>query len=264
MKKRIKTLTTLATLILFSAACFKSTVYYSPQERNEILVQKAVIITMKDGTEYIIKVRSMDGIKIKGELKNDERVEINVQEVESIRMEKSDNSLGIFLGLAAAVTVALVIGISTAPDPQGCCPFVYAYDGENFVFDGEPFGAAISEGLKRAEWSELEYLREVSGEYRLLITNEMDETQFIDEIKLIVADHPQGTRVVPDVMGRVSSIAQPLSPVHSSSGSGEDITVKIAEKDGEFWMSPGTDQNAVPSEHLNDELILEFPKPEDA
>ena len=68
--------------------------------------------------------------------------------------------------------------------PQSC-PFVYSYDGENYIFDAEPLGGAISEGLKKTDYSRLEHLKGVEGKYHLFLRNELEETQYTDAIKLL-------------------------------------------------------------------------------
>ncbi len=66
------------------------------------------------------------------------------------------------------------------------CPFVYSFDGEEYVLDSEPCGVAVSEGLKRPDWVELSSLKEVDGKSRVLLTNELGETQYTDELNRLV------------------------------------------------------------------------------
>ena len=54
-------------------------------------------------------------------------------------------NVGIGLGVTAAVTeVSFLILLLT----KESCPFIYSYDGDQYVFDGEPYGGAICEGFK--------------------------------------------------------------------------------------------------------------------
>ncbi|MBN2264427.1 MAG: hypothetical protein JW775_01310, partial [Candidatus Aminicenantes bacterium] len=108
-------------------------------------------------------------------------------------------------GLAAAM-VFLVIAVSNQepdPTPPGpiipeSCPFVYSWNGKGYVLDAEPYGAAVTEGLKRTDWIELSELRPSAGVYRLLLANELDETQYTDELKLVAVDHAPGRKVAAD------------------------------------------------------------------
>jgi hypothetical protein len=141
------------------------------------------------------------------------------------------------------------------------CPFVYAFDGQEFVLDAEPYGAAITEGLRRTDWVKLSNLRAVDGRYRLLLTNELDETQYTDEIKLLVADHAPGIEVAPDLDGRLHTFACPSPPVRAYDSSGRDIRPFVAADDLSFWLSPLEEKDPDVAGDFRDELVFEFPKP---
>jgi hypothetical protein len=72
------------------------------------------------------------------------------------------------------------------------CPFVYSWDGSQYVFDAEPYGGAITRGLEKDDFTQLEQLREQDGLYRLKMVNEVDETQLTNLTELWVVDHLLG------------------------------------------------------------------------
>ena len=148
------------------------------------------------------------------------------------------------------------------PDPLPSCPFVYSFDGEGYVLDAELYGSAISEGLKRTDWVETSSLKPVDGEYRLVLANELDETHYTDELKLVAVDHAPGVRVAPDLEGVFHAFAAPLAPTGAVDQDGRDILPFVGAKDGAFWLSPldGRDPDDGSGE-FRDELVLEFPKP---
>ena len=92
----------------------------------------------------------------------------------------------------------------------------------------------------------------------------MDETQYTDEIKLVVVDHPGGTKVVPDIFGGVHAVSNPVIPSLAYDGKGEDISHYVSEKDWLFWTSDTEGNYPQKKEDLRDELIFEFPKPVNA
>ncbi len=63
-------------------------------------------------------------------------------------------SAGVFLGIVAIAAAT-----------KESCPFIYSWDGERWVFDAEPYGGATTRGLERDDFSELENLVAVNGEY---------------------------------------------------------------------------------------------------
>jgi hypothetical protein len=79
-------------------------------------------------------------------------------------------------GLALGVILLVISTSKQQPDPtppDESCPFVYSWDGGEYVRDAEPYGAAVSEGLKRTDWIELSSLRPAAAPL-ILLTNELD------------------------------------------------------------------------------------------
>lgn len=89
--------------------------------------------------------------------------------------------------------------------PTGSCPYLYTWNGTEFEFHtdllgGAPLGLPVAEGVYiQADPTEYVYLgtqetfptRE--GAYEIRITEELREALYLDQIELVVADHPAGT-----------------------------------------------------------------------
>lgn len=196
---------------------------------------------------------------------------IPLSQAEFIWVRKSRAGAGVYLlGVVAFVAILLgaLSGSSSSPPPSrsgsNCCPFVYSYDGDKYMFDAEPYGGAICQGLERTEWCVLENLKEVNGQYKILVANELDETQYTNEIALLIIDHPKGTTVLPDVSGNIHTIAQPVIPLKAFDGRGNDFMPLIFKNDRVYWSTRMESRNPDRKEDLRDELILEFPKPQNA
>jgi len=166
----------------------------------------------------------------------------------------------------AIVAGLLAIGAATAPSPppSQCCPFIYSFDGESYIFDAEPYGGAICEGMKRTEWCGLEHLKNINGQYKIMVANEVNETQYTDELKLVVVDHSQGVTVVPDISGRLHTLSQPVTPLLAYDGNGRDLMPYVSRNDWIFWQTRMENKNPEGVEYLKDEIVFEFPKPEGA
>jgi hypothetical protein len=194
-------------------------------------------------------------------------VTISISDIQQVWIRKTDVAAIVVLGTFAIVGTVLVtallidaIGNIHLVPEYDSCPFVYSFNGEEYVLDAEPYGMAITEGLKRTDWVEMSNLRNVDGKYRVLLANELDETQYTDELKLTVVDHAAGVKIAPDIAGRMHTFAQPIAPLKAVDQKGRDILPFVGENDRVFWMSRLEDKSAEDGE-MRDELVFEFPKP---
>ena len=157
-------------------------------------------------------------------------ISIPVSEVDLVWVRKVDPGMSFMasIGVVSAIFAGLMlIALAT----KESCPFIYSFDGNKYTFDAEPYGGAVCQGLKRTEWCKLEHIQEVNQMYKIRITNEVDETQFTDEIKLIAIDHPPGTEVIPDEFGNIHTISMPFVPLKAQDNKNGDILSYIEEND---------------------------------
>lgn len=142
--------------------------------------------------------------------------------------------------------------------PTGSCPYLYAWDGTRFRFVTDILGASPA-GLPAAEgrmveadpdeyvWigSESQFVPR-DGKYVLQITEELREVLYLDEAKLVVADHPAGTEVHPtDKMvpnkpfppSALRTVVQRLPLLGATDLEGVDVTQRVVENDGHL-LSP--------------------------
>jgi tetratricopeptide (TPR) repeat protein len=89
------------------------------------------------------------------------------------------------------------------------CPYLYTWDGERFAFVTDFLGAGemgywVAPGV-RSHPDPLEYVRVAPGQlqakdgrYELRVTNELEEVLYLDRVRLLAVDHPQGVEVYPD------------------------------------------------------------------
>lgn len=224
-------------------------------------------IETKEGKTYVVPSYKDKGdtILVKEVM---EQVSIPLTEVSLLGIEKSSpfGTLLIIAGTAVLVT-ALLAEVGKKPTyntSTESCPFVYSYDGERYVFDAEPYGGAICQGLERRDWSRLENLKEIDGLYKVLVTNELDETQYTDELKLVVVDHPSEIAVAPDLTGKIHTVSDRHPPRKAYDKYGNDILRVMADKDQNFWLTNMEEKDSENPADLKDELILEFFKPPDA
>lgn len=174
-----------------------------------------------------------------------------------IRTVSTGRTIGLVAGVVGGAFLAL--GAIVAATKESC-PFVYSWNGSEWVFDGEPYGGATTRGLERDDWAELEHLVAEDGEYRILVTNEVPETQYTNRLELVVVDHAPGTRVVADGDGGFHVVRSALRPIEATDEAGRDLTGWLAEEDRRVW-EPEPDPFA--SDHRTT-ITVAFPKPADA
>src|SRR5580693_1852338 len=185
--------------------------------------------------------------------------ELPLDQVQRFWVERKELSKSRTIGLVAADAVgAIVIAAVIVAKTKQSCPFVYSWDGTQYVFDAEPYGGAITRGLEKDEFTPLDRLREQDGLYRLKLTNEVDETQFTNLTELWVVDHPVETRVVADVQGNLHTLAAPQNLLSARDAAGHDLLPWLRATDRLIW-----EPSAVPDAkgNLQDEIVMTFPKP---
>lgn len=161
---------------------------------------------------------------------------IPLDSVLNLRVSRYDATAGAFTVIGIILIVALVV-VAIAVAAKQSCPFVYSFDGSRFVFDAEPLGGAVSRGLARTELSRLEHLRATDGSYRLLLRNEVPETQYLDELTLVIVDHDPGVQVFPDASGRLHLVHGPTGPIRSFDEHGRSLQPFIAARDEVCWQT---------------------------
>lgn len=187
-------------------------------------------------------------------------VEIPVNQILYVENKIVDGAMSFVATIGMLLGAGLIV-ILIALATKGSCPFIYSFDGEKYVFDAEPLGGAVAKAWERTEYSKLAHLREVDGAYKLRITNEVYETEYIDEMSLFVVDHPKGSAVTMNNDGSIFALKEMQSPVYASDESGNDLMPFIKGRDEITWMTkmPVNDGNK-----LRHKISLGFNKPIDA
>jgi hypothetical protein len=269
--KKIISLFVLTAFVVFTFSC-----YTTKTEGVETIVwtkgsKAKILAVLKKSGERIEFVKGepgkIVGDKILGEAVDEtnkkKHVSIPISDVDQVLVKKF-SLLKTSLFVVGSITVAFIALVVYVASQDPSCPFIYSFDGEKYRFDAEPYTGAICQGLKRTEWCGLQHIKEVNGEYRILVSNEVDETEYIDELKLLVIDHPIGVRVAPGPWGSLHTISKPIVPVRAYDQKGNDLTSYVCENDWIFWQSQDETKSVDKKEDLKDELIFEFPKPQNA
>jgi hypothetical protein len=149
--------------------------------------------------------------------------------------------------------IVLVIVLLT----KSSCPYVYVYDGETYLFEGETFGGAIAQNLERDDYMPLPNIRDDHGRYKIRISNELKEIQYTDLAQLIVVNHPKKSEVILDKKGIPHLLLDKTVASVAMSERGENLlpTLGIKDQNVFFFNENNASSNAV---------FLTFDKPADA
>ncbi|MEN8203493.1 MAG: hypothetical protein ABFS28_12920 [Bacteroidota bacterium] len=137
------------------------------------------------------------------------------------------------------------------------CPFIYTYNGEDFVFAGEIYSGAVYKPLERHDYLLLPDLVEDKGEYKLKISNQLEEVQYTNMLELLVFYHEPNQEVLVDKYGMPHSLAEPGKPLSATNLKGSDVKKLLEDKDDLIYV--GDDPSKDPP--LLDGVILSFDLP---
>jgi tetratricopeptide (TPR) repeat protein len=102
-----------------------------------------------------------------------------------------------------------VLALDELTLPTGSCPYLYAWDGKQFKFVTDILGASpLGLPVSKTHYIEAdpeefialgseEKFPPKAGAYEIRLTEELREVLYLDEVSLVVVDHPAGTVVQP-------------------------------------------------------------------
>ncbi len=149
---------------------------------------------------------------------------------------------------------------------KGSCPFLYVYDGEKYEFVTDllwraPLGLVTSMGFvapdETRDFVKISgtQIQPKDGKYSIQITEELWETAYFDEVKLIAVDHPVGTDIFvneqyvppPFAEFKVYGVKEKLHPKSARNHRGEDVFDALRTSDYHYAVehAPGPYQGVV-------------------
>lgn len=159
--------------------------------------------------------------------------------------------LGILAG--AYVVTGIIVALTS-------CPFVYVFDGADYVFTGEMFSGAIQPGLERDDYLPLPGISPADGTYRMKVTNELKERQYVNMAELMLVDHGKDVLVLTDKNGSPFTVLSPQAPVSAVTGKNTDVLQLVSERDTRTY----TGIEGIADEKSINNIVLKFVKPAEA
>lgn len=182
----------------------------------------------------------------------------DIKEIRIIQTDGAATLLTFIAGTAAVIVGFYILLIIVIALTKSSCPYVYSYDGENFIFEGEIYGGAIASNLERDDFMPLPSIKpDTNDTYRIKLNNELKECQYTDLAELVTVDHPEGTKILLDKYGNPQMISDPIQPETAISFNGDDLSDVIKEKDHSIYFF--SDEN-----YLKNAVTMKFRKPDKA
>jgi hypothetical protein len=130
---------------------------------------------------------------------------------------------------ASAGTAGEHQGLRVYRPSSGSCPYVYAWDGNQYVLQGEVFGTAFGKALESSTACMLPAASSQSASVLVRVSNERPETHYIDAMQVVAFEAPEGADVLLDNTQRAWPVLHPQSPLQSPE--------QLLKHDSIYWMS---------------------------
>jgi hypothetical protein len=269
------------TLALAGAACM--TWKNQPAPPGQFIQERSpdrVRLTRADGSMIELVQPFISGDTLIGRWADSKdtasRVFIPVSDVKSVAVRRVHAAKTGLLIAGVGLTAIAVIGAATADDPYFApqppssggdygwgvsCPLVYSWDGTHWRLDSGTFGGAIAPALARTDLDNLVYAVPERGLLRLRVANELNETDYLDALSVVVVDHPAGHTIAPDGQGHIHTLGRLTAPSSARDFRGGDALARVSKTDGWGWESNPSGRDTAVTQDIRDGLEVVFPRP---
>jgi len=163
---------------------------------------------------------------------------------EGCQLAWAGNENMIFRSISPDFDVELVNGKVTvngcSPPPPTSCPFVSVWNGAAFVEENTILTQSeyTAEGTPVTDYYALSNRPVLQdGSYRIRIEERENETSYLDQIRLMVAEGEPGRPVSVTPDGKFFYTAQTLRPIEAVDYRGQDVLSQVIEPDGDVYAS---------------------------
>jgi hypothetical protein len=178
----------------------------------------------------------------------------DIKSIHVVEKDKGKTAASYTLGTFGIIMGVVAIFVIIVALTKSSCPYVYSYDGEAFIFEGETFGGAIAPNLERDDYLPLPSLKAEDETLRIRISNELKERQYTDVAELIVVDHDNEHEILLDKSGAPHIIQKIERPLEANSYVGYDLLPTLDMKDELVYFFNDED-------YSKNGIVMSFAKP---
>jgi len=276
---------------LLNSILFLGTVLFliTCQHANEIALYKDLskasregaiqVVTIDTSVYYLNKFTFDDssltgtGTREKAQIKSDFDGRLLFKDISYI--QSRDHNLLKSLAFLGVTTFIVIKGSPAITDESGLeavveiiypsrggggssCPFIYSWNGEKYVLEGEAFGTALGKALEYETCTMLPALISEKSKLKIKLTNERPETHFFNNVKLIACETDINSVVYVDNNNFLWPVKEQVKPLSALDQNDSDITDLIIEEDNVYWQSDLT--SAKVESGFEDQIVVNFPK----
>ncbi|MGE5759541.1 MAG: hypothetical protein ACM37V_04175 [Gemmatimonadota bacterium] len=197
------------------------------------------------------------------------RVAIALADVKAVEVHEGDTGKTLLLvGVIGAVMVAgaLAGGGSTSwggttDTTIHSSPYVYSWDGQGWRLESGTYAGAIARGVARTDVTLLARAVPQGSDLRLQVSNELNETDFLDALAVLAVDHDPAVTVAPGPDGLPRAVGPLTHAVEARDYAGRDVAALLATADDRSWESRLAPRDTADPQALSDGVELVFPRP---
>ncbi len=265
--KRVLSCIVIAALLSATLSCYR-TEYVLPRNLTgrELGKIKEIVAVTASSQRHTFRTGSVAGPNFIGIRQDGQQVTLPMSQIQQFELKILSQGkttafvVGVTVGglILTAGIIFLIVLVAAS------CPHIYVHDGKEWVLAAEPNAGAIARSAARDDLSLLpRIIAPRDSIYQLKLTNESSEIDFVDDVRLVVVDHPAGIGVVPDVTGRLLTVGDEVRPLVAKTRSGLDLTTRMDSRGVFFWDGEPQVTYADRS-HPREELVLTYPRPSNA
>lgn len=235
-----------------------------------LLTTDSKIYSFKQFT-YTDSTISGEGIRIEGRTEEVFEGSLRFDEIVFIERLEQNNwqafwivpmAVGIAYGLPMLLESSFLdVRILLPSQTNGSCPYIYSFDGSDFVLEGEAFSTSISRSLESETFHMLHSLQITDDELLVRVSNERPETHLVNKVQLFAVDTHDASSAILDTENTAWPVYEPASPVFAQDHSGNDILGLVQQQDGNYWISDMKNSRAFSG--FRDQLDVTFTLPGD-
>lgn len=246
-------------------------------DTERIKVGDTITVHMRSGETIHGTYKGEPSVRGFIEIATDGKLEVvDTRDIQTIDIKgrASGAQTGALIGLAVDTTIVVVVLVATASSNNGSsrnsdagsfefrsCPLVYSMDSRGVHLDAEVFGGALFPAARRTDLARLDHAQLQNGEVQLQVTGEAGETQHVDQMALLVAEHAPGEEIVPTRSGQLVVVSNTTPPTVARGDRGADLRPRLSRADGNAWVSNPFGRDPRKRADLRDGITLEVPRP---
>jgi hypothetical protein len=224
--------------------------------RLTLLTYDSSLYRLESGT-VVNGVYRGEGTVERGDSVSPFRGDIPLSRIKYIQIQRSNGFTSVIAAVAGAfVTISAISTLTDFPEhgnaivdagyyrPGGggggggsSCPLLYAWDGKEFVLQGEGFSVAWGSALEYASTHMIPAAINRHGLLSVRIANNRTETHYVNSMRVYALPVPAGSEVHTDPDGRFWIVRNCESPLSARDHSGRDILAAVRSADDFRWVS---------------------------